>query len=78
MDQPGMVANPTRGQLNRENYVFLFLRSRLRIWSRLLIPNTSTESGAYSRGSSRLPRRRLSIIPSRSVLSSSGRATACR
>ena len=22
MDQPGMVANPTRGQLNRKNYIF--------------------------------------------------------
>ena len=31
--QPGKVANPGRGQLNREN-VFPCLRSRLRIWSR--------------------------------------------
>ena len=53
MNQPGMVANPTRGQLNGENDVFLYLRSRLRIWSRLLIRNTSTESGAYSRRFSR-------------------------
>ena len=30
MDQPGKVANPTRGQLNRETCP----RSRLRIWSR--------------------------------------------
>ena len=31
MDQPGKVANPARGQLNRENE---YLRSHLRIWSR--------------------------------------------
>ena len=34
-DQPGKVANPARGQLNRENeYLFPCPRSRLRIWSR--------------------------------------------
>ena len=33
MDQPGKVANPARGQLNRENQYFR-LHSRLRIWSR--------------------------------------------
>ena len=33
MDQPGKVANPARGQLNRENE-FPCPRSRLRIWSR--------------------------------------------
>ena len=33
MDQPGKVANPARGQLNRENYIFPCPRSRLRIWS---------------------------------------------
>ena len=32
-DQPGKVANPAPGQLNREN-VFPCPRSRLRIWSR--------------------------------------------
>ena len=34
--QPGKVANPARGQLNRENKYFIFpcTRSRLRIWSR--------------------------------------------
>ena len=31
MGQPGVVANPTRGQLNRE---FDLFRSRLSIWSR--------------------------------------------
>ena len=33
IDQPGEVANPTRGELNRENKYFR-PRSRLRIWSR--------------------------------------------
>ena len=28
------VANPTPGQLNRENEYFLYSRSRLKIWSR--------------------------------------------
>ena len=68
MDQPGKVANPARGQLNREKFIFPCPRSRLRIWSRetgsavpsrvsLLILHTQAESGAYSRGSSRVPRR---------------------
>ena len=68
MDQPGKVANPARGQLNREKIIFPCPRSRLRIWSRetgsavpsrvsLLILHTQAESGAYSRGSSRVPRR---------------------
>ena len=34
MDQPGKVANPARGQLNRENKIFPCSRSRLKIWSR--------------------------------------------
>ena len=36
MDQPGKVANPVRGQLNRENEYFIFScpRSPLRSWSR--------------------------------------------
>ena len=35
MDQPGKVANPARGQLNRENeYFSVRVRSRLRVWSR--------------------------------------------
>ena len=33
LNQPGKVANSARGQLNRENYIFLCSRSRLRIWS---------------------------------------------
>ena len=34
MDEPGKVANPARGQLNRVNVFFSRPRSRLRIWSR--------------------------------------------
>ena len=34
MDQPGKVANPARGQLNRENEYSPFPRACLRIWSR--------------------------------------------
>ena len=36
MDQPGKVANPARGQLNREknDYFPVPVRSRLRIWFR--------------------------------------------
>ena len=72
MKQPGKVVNPARGQLNRENEYFPFPRSHLRIWSRqtgsaipsgvsLLILHIQTESGAYSRDSSRFPRRHLFI-----------------
>ena len=34
MDQPGKVANPARGQLNRENEHSPVPRACLRIWSR--------------------------------------------
>ena len=34
MDQPGKVANPARGQLNREEKENLCSRSCLEIWSR--------------------------------------------
>ena len=70
MDQPGKVANPARGQLNMENENSpVPVRSTcLRIWSRetssvvpsrvsSLILHTQAESGAYSRDSSRFPRR---------------------
>ena len=70
-DQPGKVANPARGQLNRENeYLFPCPHSRLRIWSRetgSAVPSRASllisiprlrESGAYLRDSSRVPRRR--------------------
>ena len=61
------VANPVHGQLNRGK--FPCPRSRLKIWFRetvlavpshvsLLILYTNAESGAYSRYSSRVPRRR--------------------
>ena len=33
-DQPGRVAKPARGQLNKENVFFPCPRSRLRFWSR--------------------------------------------
>ena len=57
-NQPGELANPVYGQLNRET--FSCSRSRLRIWFRetdlavpsrvsLLILHTQAESGAYSR-----------------------------
>ena len=51
MDQPGMVASPARGQLNRENYYFPVPRQPAH-------PHTQAESGAYLRDSSRIPRRR--------------------
>ena len=34
MDQPGMVANPTVGQLDRENHFPYSCLRRLKIWSR--------------------------------------------
>ena len=34
MDQPGKVASPARGQLNRKDELFSCPRSCLRIWSR--------------------------------------------
>ena len=73
MDQPGSkkVANPARGQLNRENEYFLF---RVRAWELFGLARrvwqssrpasassslfTQAESGAYLRDSSRVPRRR--------------------
>ena len=89
MDQPGTVANPARGQLNRENMnIFPCPRSRQRIWSRgtgsavpspviLHILHTHPESGPYSRGSSRFPNRRPLISPytTGSVPSLSGQAS---
>ena len=70
-NQPGELANPVHGQLNREN--FSCPRARLRIWFRetdlavpsrvsLLILHTQAESGAYSRDCSRCPRRRPYIF----------------
>ena len=68
MDQPGKVANPARGQLNRENDIPLSPCVPENLVSRdgLSRPvprqpadlHTQTESGAYLRDSSRVPRRR--------------------
>ena len=68
MDQPGKVANPARGQLNRENNIPLspcvpenlvsrdgFSRPVPRQPAHL---HTQAESGAYLGDSSRVPRRR--------------------
>ena len=58
MDQPGNVANPARGQLNRENNITLF-----EFVPENLVPrqpahlHTQAESGAYLQDSSRVPRR---------------------
>ena len=76
MDQPGKVANPARGHLNRENKYSPCPRTCPRIWSRetgsavpsrvnLLISHTQAESGAYSWDSSRFPRRRPFIYLNR-------------
>ena len=74
-NQPGKVANPACGQLNRENEYFLVrVRSRLRMWSRetgsavpsrvsLLISILRLNLVlAYLRDSSRFPRRRRPFI----------------
>ena len=72
MDQPGVVANPARGQLNKENIMFPCPRSRRRMWSletgsaipsrvSLLILHTPAESGVCSWDSSRFPRRRPNV-----------------
>ena len=70
-DQPVKVANPARGQLNRENDCFPFPSAPVRLVSRdefgspvLRQParlQTQAEFGAYLRGSSRVPRRPLFI-----------------
>ena len=94
MDQPGKVANPARGQLNRENNIPLspcvpenlvsrdgFSRPDPRKPAHL---HTHTESGAYLRDSSRVPRRRPFIYLFKppytigSVPSLSGHAIAYR
>ena len=91
MDQPGKVANPARGQLNRENNIPLspcvpenlvsrdgFSRPVPRQPDHL---HTQAESGAYLRDSSRVPRRRPFMKPPYaigSVPSLSGHAIAYR
>ena len=73
MDRPGKVASPARGQLNRKNECFpvrvQFVPENLvsQDWFGSPVPrqpahlHTQTESGAYLRYSSRVPRRRLFI-----------------
>ena len=91
MDQPGKVANPARGQLNRGNNFPLspcvpenlvsrdgFSRPVPRQPAHL---HTQAESGAYLRDSSRVPRRRPFMKPPYaigSVPSLSGHAIAYR
>ena len=91
MDQPGKVANPARGQLNRENNIPLspcvpenlvsrdgFSRPVPRQPAHL---HTQAESGVYLRDSSRVPRRRPFMKPPYaigSVPSLSGHAIAYR
>ena len=58
MDQPGKVANPACGKLNRENVFFLRPRSRLRIWSR------ETGSAVPSRVSLVISILRLNLVTS--------------
>ena len=91
MDQPGKVANPARGQLNRKNSIPLspcvpenlvsrdgFSRPGPRQPAHL---HPQAESGAYLRDSSRVPRRRPFMKPPYaigSVPSLSGHAIAYR
>ena len=91
MDQPGKVANPARGQLNRENEYSPVPCVPENLVSRdgfsRPIPRQSThlhtqaESRAYLRDSSRVPRRRPFMKPPYaigSVPSLSGHAIAYR
>ena len=91
MDQPGKVANPARGQLNRENNIRLSPCVPENLVSRdgfsSPVPrqpahlHTQAESGAYLRDSSRVPRRRPFMKPPYaigSVPSLSGHANAYR
>ena len=92
MDQPGKVANPARGQLNREYDIPLSPCVPENLVSRdgLSRPvprqpahlHTQAESGTYLRDSSRVPRRRRPFMKSPyaigSVPSLSGHAIAYR
>ena len=91
MDQSGKVANPARGQLNRENDIPLSPCVPENLVSRdgfsRPVPrqpvhlHTQAESGAYLRDSSRVPRRRPFLKPpyaTGSVPSLSGHAIAYR
>ena len=50
MNQPGKVANPARGELNREYDFFPCPRSRLKIWSRetasVVVPSRPASAGS--------------------------------
>ena len=71
MDQPGKVANPARGQLNREINISVSALAPENLVSRdgfgSSVPrqpahfHTQAESGAYLWDSSRVPRRRSFI-----------------
>ena len=91
MDQPGKVANPARGQLNKENSIPLSPCVPENLVSRdgfsHPVPchpahlHPQAESGAYLRDSSRVPRRRPFMKPPYligSVPSLSGHAIAYR
>ena len=83
MDQPGKVANPARGQLNRENNIPLSPCVPENLVSRdgfsrpvprqPAHPHTQAESGAYLRDSSRVPRRRPFIYLNRHTPSGQSR-----
>ena len=82
MDQPGKVANPARGQLNRKNIFFLvpiralkFVSTGSAVPSRvsLLILHTQPESRTSSRDSSRFPRRHPFIYLNRHTSSGQSR-----
>ena len=84
MDQPGKVANPARGQLNRENEHFAFAPENLvsrdgvgspvpRQPAHLHTQATQAEYGAYLRDSSRFPRRRPFIYLNRHTPSGQSR-----
>ena len=80
MDQPGTVANPARGQLNRENNISLSTCVPENLVSRdgfsrpvprqPAHPHTQAESGAYLRNSSRgiVHRNRKRFLLSQSTL----------
>ena len=93
MDQPGKVANPARGQLNRENGISLSAFAPENLVSRDGFGSSAprqpahlqfqAESGAYIRDSFRVPRRRpfVYLKPPHAigqVPSLSGYAIACR
>ena len=63
-DQLGKVANPARGQLNREHEFF-----RVPVPRQPANLHAQAESGAYLRDSSRIPRRRPFIYLNRHTLS---------